>query len=537
MESRSKTREKILDEIQELSLRLKSLENNSSVTPVNSNKTFSGGKYGKKPYLDIFIKLIPTLAFISFLAMLIMAFYEVAKQSLIPQISILASHIITIGFSGLVAPVAAYYVLRKFEMLRREVERENQYKLISEKELQRYKDELELRVKERTSQLHSTNQRLRDEIELHKKTGNALLNIEKRYKHLFKKSPVGIFKYDHDFYITEFNDKFVELVDLEPAEIKKINLLHLSDKRVMPALKGALKGEEVNYEGAFRILENSNEYLISIKVAPHYDESQEISGGIAIVENISERKKTEDNLLKAKEEAERSNNLKSEFLASMSHEIRTPINTILSFNSLIKEEVQDFVNEDLAISFDHMEKAGKRIIRTIDLILNMSELQTNTFDYQPRMLDLFGDILKNVFHDYRKEAIVKGLDFRLLNEITDTKITCDEYSLKQIFGNLVDNAIKYTTEGFVEIRITTFEGKLTVEIEDSGIGISNDYKKQLFTPFSQEEQGYTRRFEGNGLGLALVKEYVDINNLEISFTSSKNEGSTFRVLFPNNMKI
>ena len=111
-------------------------------------------------------------------------------------------------------------------------------------------------------------------------------------------------------------------------------------------------------------------------------------------------------------------------------------------------------------------------------------------------------------------------------------ITGDEYSAMQIFINLVDNAIKYTNQGKVEIVISkTHENKVEVKIIDSGIGISKEYIGNLFTPFSQEEQGYTRRFEGNGLGLALVKRYCEMNNAEIMVESVKGKGSTFKVVF------
>lgn len=105
--------------------------------------------------------------------------------------------------------------------------------------------------------------------------------------------------------------------------------------------------------------------------------------------------------------------------------------------------------------------------------------------------------------------------------------------MNQIFSNLLDNAIKFTPRGRVELTLHTEQnGDVLFTIKDSGIGIAEEYLPHLFEPFSQEEQNYTRRFEGNGLGLALVKKYCELNKATISCDSKKGEGSVFHVLFP-----
>jgi signal transduction histidine kinase len=111
-------------------------------------------------------------------------------------------------------------------------------------------------------------------------------------------------------------------------------------------------------------------------------------------------------------------------------------------------------------------------------------------------------------------------------------VLSDEYSITQIFANLIDNAIKYTKKGKVEILLEKNKtGNITVEVKDTGIGINKEFLPRIFEPFTQEEQGYTRSFEGNGLGLALVKRYCELNNIIIEVDSVKNEGSTFRIIF------
>jgi signal transduction histidine kinase len=199
---------------------------------------------------------------------------------------------------------------------------------------------------------------------------------------------------------------------------------------------------------------------------------------------------------------------------------------------LIKEDVKDKASEDLLSLFAGIDSATKRITRTIDLILNYSELQTDTYSPKFITLDLIDDVIEPIVAEYRRAAENKGLILKFNSNLEDAKLKADEYSLTQIFVNLTDNAIKYTMKGTVEIEVTrNAENQLVVKVKDTGIGMSEEFLENLFEPFSQEETGYTRSFEGNGLGLALVKKYCEINNADISVESKKGVGTTFTVVF------
>lgn len=246
----------------------------------------------------------------------------------------------------------------------------------------------------------------------------------------------------------------------------------------------------------------------------------------------AQREEARLELQRAKEMAENSSRLKSEFLSQISHEIRTPLNTILSFASLIRYELEELLSDDLKESFRFINNGGKRLIRTIDLILNMSELKTGNYELQPSVIDLHRDILHNLHLEFTCMAESKDLSFTLKNTACDTILEADGYTLTQIFSNLIDNAIKFTDSGSVDIRIYNQpDGRLSVEVKDTGIGISEDYRAKLYTPFSQEETGYRRRYEGNGLGLSLVKKCCDLNCAVISVETEKGKGSCFTVTF------
>ncbi|MBS3945623.1 MAG: hypothetical protein KGZ42_09010, partial [Melioribacter sp.] len=273
----------------------------------------------------------------------------------------------------------------------------------------------------------------------------------------------------------------------------------------------------------------------SAVVSPIINNQGTISHFIAIKEDITEKKKILEELVRAKEEAEKSDKLKSEFLAQMSHEIRTPIHIVTSSLAFIKEGIKNKIDEDDIELFENIEISAKRIIRTIDLVLNVSELQLGIYKLSFSVIDLDKSILSRIVSEYIQLAKQKNLELIYNYSSEQKNINADEYCVIQIFANLIDNAIKYTKTGKVEIIVSDYrEDELAVEVRDTGIGMSKEFLEHIFEPFNQEYHGYSREYEGNGLGLALVKKYCELNNAKIEVESGKGIGSTFRVIFKNN---
>lgn len=235
----------------------------------------------------------------------------------------------------------------------------------------------------------------------------------------------------------------------------------------------------------------------------------------------------------AKEKAESSDKLKSEFLSQMSHEIRTPVNTLINFSEILIDdhmEDQEFIDEIK----NGIKVSGKRIIRTINLILLSSELQNNTYNFNAKKIFLCKDILGKIYDEYSSIISEKDIEFIYFCS-TEVEINGDEFSIYQIVDNLIDNAVKFTVSGIIKIDLSLDNGIPLLTIEDTGIGMSEEYLTKIFQPFSQEDKGYSRKYDGVGLGLNLVKKFCELNSIDISIESEKEKGTKVFLLFRENL--
>lgn len=252
--------------------------------------------------------------------------------------------------------------------------------------------------------------------------------------------------------------------------------------------------------------------------------------------DISELKNTESDLKEALIRAEDSKRLKEFFLAQISHEIRSPLNVIVGYSDLLADELQEDKKTEYSHILRSMKNNSKRLYRTFDLLLNMSQLQTGKYDARFEKVNLYS-LLKTLQNEFASMAEEKNLQLELTNSIEeDASIIVDHYSLAQIFINLIDNAIKYTEKGWIKINIYRDKTNYCVDVSDSGKGMSKEYIDRLFVPFTQEEMGYTRRYEGTGLGLAIIKSFLDVNKARIKIKSEINRGTTFTVILNGDRK-
>ncbi len=364
---------------------------------------------------------------------------------------------------------------------------------------------------------------------------HKLRQSEEQFRLLFERAPIGMVIMSIEGKIIRSNNAFCDTLGYSPEEIEGKNISEITveeyidyDKHLHNALIGG-KLSHVYFEKELHKKEGTIIHAIVESVLTR-DESNHPHHIIQQVIDITERKKVEKELIISKEKAEESDRLKSAFLAQMSHEIRTPLNVILTATPMLAEDLSS-EDEDINILLDSVHSAGRRLQRTIDMILNLSSVQSGNYSAQFEVINLSND-LKTLVDEMKSLAMEKQLALTFTNHVYDPLISGDKYTLNQIFQNLLGNAIKYTQTGKIEVQITEEKpGKINVEVKDTGIGMSDEYMKKLFTPFSQEDMGYKREFEGNGLGLALVKKYVELNKAEIFVKSEKKKGTIFKVVF------
>ena len=376
------------------------------------------------------------------------------------------------------------------------------------------------------------------EINQRKMAEFSLRQSEEQFKLLFELAPIGMVIDSPEGKILKVNKAFCETLGYSETELigkDAQSLIYPEDIMVIERLHKDLIDEihpDIYIEKRFLRKDNEIIYAIVKSVLVRDDEGKPLHFIDQMID-ISERKQVEKELLVAKEKAEESDRLKTAFLAQMSHEIRTPLNIILNATPLLADETA-IRNKEKELLLEAVNSSGKRLLRTIDLILNMSSVQAGNYKPNFEIIQL-DKILSELVRDFHALSIEKNIALGFVNDLKNPEIRADKYTLIQIFQNLIGNAVKYTRKGSVTVKVyKNKDEKICVDIKDTGIGMSKEYQANLFSPFSQENVGYKREFEGNGLGLALVKKYVDINNSEIKVSSEKDKGSVFTIIFLNN---
>ncbi len=279
---------------------------------------------------------------------------------------------------------------------------------------------------------------------------------------------------------------------------------------------------------------NGEDYWESALISPIFNDNGEITHYLSLEEDITERKDMIKELIVAKEKAELANNLKDAFIANISHEIRTPLNGILGMTALIHDTYAQQASEQDQRIFTSIKRSSKRLINTVEQILNYSRLQIGDFPNNIVPVSL-AETLQLLVAKYNKYAFEKLLKINFISTTNNDDIVyIDSSALNTILENLIDNALKFTNEGSVNITLAKDnQSNLCIIIADTGIGISEEYQSHLFEPYLQEDTGYSRPYEGLGLGLPIVKKLIDLSGFSISVKSKKNEGTAFTICFDN----
>ena len=379
------------------------------------------------------------------------------------------------------------------------------------------------------------------EMNLKRQAEISLQKSEHQFRLLFENAPIGMVIVSPKMKIDKVNKSFCDTLGYKAEDLIGLRMEHFlaenESSDVFSIIQKQGEEEPININSKHVMIRRDNTRIqVTIKSDTIYDKEKNPKHCIIQVLDITEIIKVQQALAVALEKADESNRLKSAFLAQMSHEIRTPLNVILPAIPILVDAIGEKDKDNLMI-LNSVGSAGRRLQRTIDMILDMSAVQSGNYKPDFEQIDLAED-LHRLTDEFKLLADDKGLRLKFSNNSTNTVIIIDKHTVEQIFQNLLANALKYTNKGFVKIVIEDVSDRnLRVLVKDSGIGMNQEFMKNIFSPFSQEDVGHKREYEGNGLGLALVKKYSELNNAILRVKSKKDVGSIFSVTFNRDANI
>ncbi len=384
---------------------------------------------------------------------------------------------------------------------------------------------LEKRVDERTDELKVKSEALQVAF-------NSLKQSEEKLRIVSETSPFGIAVTDKNGKIIFCNQSLPLTSGLERSEFESgtwMQHILFEDRQQIERLwKGGHAFEKPLPDTSFRIrIENEIRWM-RMKGGPMADDNGFL-GLVVVMENITESKKFEQDLIKAKNKAEESDKIKSAFLANMSHEIRTPMNAILGFSDLLSSD--EYTAEEKIEFVDMIRSSGKLLLNLINDIIDISKIEAgelkihhSTFPLQPQLDELY--------YTFRQQLDIAGksnvkLILSQRESFDGEEITTDKLRLQQIMTNLLSNAVKFTNEGQIEFGAIRVSNKFEFFVKDTGIGIPESKLDVIFERFRQADDSHTRLYGGTGLGLAITKNLTFLLGGEIWVESVQNKGTAF----------
>ncbi len=377
---------------------------------------------------------------------------------------------------------------------------------------------------------------IKEDITNRKKTDLEILKLSVA----IEQNPASVVITDTQGVIEYVNKKFLEVSEYPNQRLigKVLRILkpgHTSDDVYNEIWNNLLAGN--TWKGEHQNRTRNNEiYWESVQISPIKNQESKITNFVVLSENISERKKMEKDLIAAKEKAEESDRLKSAFLANMSHEIRTPLNSILGFSDLLTapdlntESRRDFANL--------INSSGNNLLTIINDILDISKIEAGQITLIKNVFSAY-DLISEIQKEYSFRANTKGIQL-IIKPRMDTReliIMSDESRIKQVLINFVGNALKFTDSGYIEIGVDVISNNIQFYVKDTGIGIPKDYHDKIFDRFRQVEASQTRKYGGNGLGLAITKNLAELLGGRIWLESEPNIGSTFYFALPEDFEM
>jgi PAS domain S-box-containing protein len=350
-------------------------------------------------------------------------------------------------------------------------------------------------------------------------------------------SPASVVMTDVDGNIEYINRKFIATTGYSFNELKgkKLRIFrqgHLSHEVHQSMWKTIHEGSDWRGEHKNR-RKNKEKYWESVLISPIRNNEGQILNYVIVSEDITERKRIENELIVAKEKAEESDRLKSSFLNNLSHEVRTPLNAIVGFSEIINTE--NVSNPKMSIYVRTILESSRQLLLLMDNIINISMIETEKLKVIRVKTDL-NQLLNDVYNQMAMVAGKKNVVFRINSLIPrDSELVMlDQMKIGVVLNNLISNSLKFTDSGMVQVTCRMDDFNVYLEVQDTGVGIPESIQKTIFERFAQGNNFLSGLTEGIGLGLPIVKAYVELMGGTLSFTTS-DSGTTFKFSIPFNI--
>lgn len=362
---------------------------------------------------------------------------------------------------------------------------------------------------------------------------------EEKYRNIINNMNLGLLEVDQDDTIIFANKSFINMSGYDEKELiglKAAELFMANDDKEIIHKKNKLREQGITdiYDVPVKNKKGESRWWL-ISGAPNYNDQGHLIGSIGIHFDMTDQKLLEQKLAAALSKAEESSRVKEVFLTNMSHEIRTPLNAIIGIVREFPTNKLDATQERL---LHDVQNSAQHLLSIVNNILDITKIGSGEFQLDKHPFKPI-DVLNDTYSIFNTQAETKGIQLLFFpgGNYLDHFYLGDSTRFKQVLINLIGNSIKFTNEGKITIHCRMTEKSPTIhqvqiKVEDTGIGMDEEYKQNLFTQFTQEDKTITRKYGGTGLGMALTNEIIHLLDGTIEVTSIKNKGTIIDVSFP-----
>jgi len=374
------------------------------------------------------------------------------------------------------------------------------------------------------------------DITTRKKAEEALRQSEERFRLLVSEvTDYAILMLDPEGRIASWNAGAARIKGYRSEEIigQHFSLFYTREdvESGKPAYGLKVAEEQGRFEDeSWRVRKDGSRFWASVVITALHDETGRLRGFGKVTQDITERKRTEELMLRAKEEAERASKFKDQFLSTMSHELRTPLNAVLGFSDLLADERYGPLNDRQQRYVSHIHSGGIHLLKLISDILDLSKIEAGRMELARENVTVasaFAEVISALYPlaEKKSQALLQQADPNL-------HVRADAMRFKQVLMNLAANAIKFSPEnGRIELTARQVGGQVTVEVRDDGPGIPPEQQERIFEAFFRVAQTGNAA-EGTGLGLAITARLVELHGSKLEIDSRPGEGTCFYFSLP-----